>query len=137
MMPQDFLRSTTPTLTDTSLLNKTGTNLEFIAEFFVVDIFIKKFWTQTIESFLHKYCKQEFFDLSLMVKMSLSNKIDMHDSLQLPWQAVCCIFSVRPPEQYNPPHFYINSYYLKCRLLISWSRCFVIWQTFFYFFVFL
>ena len=33
-----------------------------------------------LQSFLHKFCKQELLDLSLMVKMSLSNKRDMHDS---------------------------------------------------------
>ena len=73
-----------------------------------------------LQSFLHKYCKQELLDLSLMVKMSLSNKRDMHDSLQLSWHLMFFKlfvvdfylenprwrirdrFSVRTPEQYYP-----------------------------------
>ena len=76
-----------------------------------------------LQSFLHKYCKQELLDLSLMVKMSLSNKRDMHDSLQLSWHLMFFKlfvvdfylenprwrirdrFSVRTPEQYYPQKY--------------------------------
>ena len=75
-----------------------------------------------LQSFLNKYCKQFFLDLSLMVKMSLSDQRDMHDSLQLSWHLMFFKlfvvdfylenprwrirdrFSVRTPEQYYP-HF--------------------------------
>ena len=75
-----------------------------------------------LQSFLYKYCKQAFLDLSLMVKMSLSDQRDMHDSLQLSWHLMIFKllvvefylenprwrirdrFSVRTPQQYYPPY---------------------------------
>ena len=76
-----------------------------------------------LQSFLNKYCKQVFLDLSLMVKMSLSDQRDMHDSLQLSWHLMIFKlfvvdfylenprwrirdrFSVRTPQQYYPQRF--------------------------------
>ena len=73
-----------------------------------------------IKIWVKYYIKQVFLDLSLMVKMSLSDQRDMHDSLQLsrhlmffklfvvdfylenPRWRTRDTFSVRTPEQYYP-----------------------------------
>ena len=91
-----------------------------------------------LQSFLNKYCKQVFLDLSLMVKMSLSDQRDMHDSLQLSWHLMIFKlfvvdfylenprwrirdrFSVRTPEQYYP-QLYFGALYFSCKYIIYWT----------------
>ena len=74
-----------------------------------------------LQSFQNKYCKQVFLELVLLEMMSLSDKRDMHDRLDIvqaivvdfylenPIWRIWDRFSVLTPVQYCPLYFFCNT----------------------------